>query len=292
MRRSFTRASLWLEILAVAGLTLAQAGCSKSTSSGGSSSDTPVAIDNAKGKGDHSNGSGRDKGKMPEFGDDPVSRVNMAANKAKSQNNLKMIGIAMHNYLSAYNTFPPAVSCDPQGRPLWSWRVLILPYIEEGDLYKQFKLQEPWDSEHNKKLIPKMPKVYWLPNAGKQSDGLTHYRALASVPSEAGNDAAAFNWFDPKQPGPLRGNGIHYFLDGFSSTILVAEAADGVEWTKPDELIYHPKKPVPALGYAWRGNCNVLFGDGSIRSISDKVSEATLRALITARASDIPGNDY
>jgi hypothetical protein len=290
MQRTFTLGSLWLGICAIGGLTWALAGCNKSSSSGGASSDAPSATDNSKGTGDTT--SGGPKGKLPEFGDDPLSRVNMAANKAKSQNNLKMIGIAFHNYLSSYNVFPPAVSCNAEGKPLWSWRVLILPYIEQGELYKQFKLGEPWDSEHNKKLIAKMPKVYQLPGAGKETEGLTHYRVLASVPSEAGNDAAAFNWFDPKQSGPLRGNGVGHFADGFSNTILVVEAANPVEWTKPDELIYHPKKPVPALGYVWRGNCIVLLADGSTHSISEKMSEATLRALITAHAGDIPGNDF
>jgi hypothetical protein len=255
------------------GFVLALSGCKSSSTSGSSDGSNPTA-----------------QGKAPEFGDDPASKVRMAALRAQTSNNLKMIGIAMHNFMSAHSTFPPTAICDAQGKPLLSWRVAILPYVEENDLYKQFKLDEPWDSEHNKKLIPKMPKVYLLPS--KENNGQTFYRVFASVPSEAGSDVAAFEWVDPKQRGPIRGANIAQIADGTSNTILVAEAASSVEWTKPDELIYHPKKPVPALGYIWGGNCMILLGDGSTRSISNKLSEATLRALITARASDIPGNDY
>jgi prepilin-type processing-associated H-X9-DG protein len=255
----------------LAGLLCALTGCNKS-STGGSSDST-----------------GRSGEEVP-----------VSTRKAKSLNNLKQIGMALHEHFSAQNAFPAAAVCDTQGKPLLSWRVAILPYAGEDDLYKQFRLNEPWDSEHNKKLIPKMPKAFLLPTAallptpdkGKEADGLTHYRALVSVPSEAGNDVAAFNWVDPKRPGPLRGNGIGHFQDGMSNTLLVAEAADPVVWTKPDELIYHPRKPLPAFGYAWDGQCNVLFADGARRSLDRKISEPTLRALITARAGDIPGNDY
>ncbi len=78
-------------------------------------------------------------------------------------NNLKYIGLAMHNYLDANSHFPPAASVDKAGKPLLSWRVMILPYIDQDQLYKQFHLDEPWDSEHNKKLIDKMPQIYASP---------------------------------------------------------------------------------------------------------------------------------
>src|SRR5262245_39481877 len=70
--------------------------------------------------------------------------------RPRSSNNLKEIGLALHNYHAAHNHFPPAAICDKDGQPLLSWRVAILPYIEQANLYRQFKLDEPWDSEHNK----------------------------------------------------------------------------------------------------------------------------------------------
>jgi hypothetical protein len=87
------------------------------------------------------------------------------AEKQRDQNNLKQLGLACHNYLSATNHFPRNIT-DKDGKLLLSWRVAILPYIEEEALYKQFKLDEPWDSEQNKKLSEKMPKVF-APVRGK-----------------------------------------------------------------------------------------------------------------------------
>src|SRR5262245_11036025 len=75
-----------------------------------------------------------------------------------SANNLKQIGLALHNYHDTYGKLPPAAICDKAGKPLLSWRVAILPFIEQNALYKQFKLDEPWDSEHNKKLAEVLVK--------------------------------------------------------------------------------------------------------------------------------------
>src|ERR1700676_3675353 len=93
-----------------------------------------------------------------------VQAAREAARRAQCVNNLKQIGLAMHNYHSTYDCFPPAVTADDQGRPLLSWRVLILPYLEEAPLYAQFHLDEPWDSPHNLPLASKMPRVYTCPS--------------------------------------------------------------------------------------------------------------------------------
>src|SRR5262245_27069248 len=89
-------------------------------------------------------------------------------------NNLKQISLAWHNYESA-NGFFPADVVDAKGKPILSWRVLILPYIENEKLYKGFKLNEPWDSENNKKLIDAMPKLF-APVRGKADPGMTYYQ--------------------------------------------------------------------------------------------------------------------
>jgi prepilin-type processing-associated H-X9-DG protein len=194
-----------------------------------------------------------------------VQKVRDAASRAQSQNNLKQIGLAMHNYESTNGTFPPAAICDKRGKPLLSWRVAILPYIEQEPLYKQFKLDEPWDSEHNKKLINAMPKTYALA-AAPPKPGETHYRALV------GNGAA----FET-----IRGTRFPEFTDGLSNTWLVVEAAEGVPWAKPDELEYDPAKPLPKFGTFNNGGFNALFGDGSVRFMLPTLKEKTVRALIT-----------
>src|SRR5205085_10226222 len=104
--------------------------------------------------------------------------------------------------------------CDKQGRPLLSWRVAILPYIEQGQLYKQFKLDEPWDSEHNRKLIPLMPATYVVP-AAPPKPGETHYRVFVG-------GGAAFDLAKPTR--------ISQFTDGSSNTFLIVETADTVVW--------------------------------------------------------------
>jgi prepilin-type processing-associated H-X9-DG protein len=202
-----------------------------------------------------------------------VQKVREAAGRAQSQNNLKQIGLALHSYHDAHGKFPPASICDKKGKPLLSWRVTILPYIEQDNLYKQFKLDEPWDSEHNIKLSKTLVKVYMHPAAPNTSgEALTHYRLFH------GKDAM----FDL-----IKDRTFANVTDGLSNTIMVVEADEGVPWAKPDDFEYDAKKPLPKFPSFVQNGFNALFGDGSVRFISNKVSEKTLRALITANGGDI-----
>lgn len=194
-----------------------------------------------------------------------VQKVRAAATRTNSMNNLKQIGLAMHNYLSTYQGFPAAAICDKKtGKPLLSWRVAILPFIEEENLYKQFKQDEPWDSEHNLKLAQKMPRVYFHPNKNKPGDNKTHYRVFF------GNGAI----FDLNKPCRLRD-----ITDGTSNTILTVEAEEPVIWTKPEELPFDPKMNLPKLLFI-NGRTNVGLSDGSVRSISGNMKPETLKLLI------------
>ena len=92
-----------------------------------------------------------------------VQKVREAAARMQNANNLKQISIAMLTYQDAYNTLPPAALCQKNGKKLLSWRVAILPYIEQESLYRQFNLDEPWDGPNNSKLIALMPKTYAYP---------------------------------------------------------------------------------------------------------------------------------
>ncbi|MBV9126015.1 MAG: DUF1559 domain-containing protein, partial [Planctomycetes bacterium] len=80
-------------------------------------------------------------------------RVRRSNERIQSINNLKQIALAFHSMNDTYNFMPPAAICGKDGRPLLSWRVAILPYIEQQNLYNQFRLDEPWDSPTNKKLL-------------------------------------------------------------------------------------------------------------------------------------------
>jgi RNA polymerase sigma factor (sigma-70 family) len=96
--------------------------------------------------------------------------------RAQTRNNLKAIVLAMHNYNDTMGYFPPAATFGKYGKPLLSWRVLILPYIEQQALYKEFHLDEPWDSPHNKKLLDRMPKTYLVP--GQKEKTATYYQVF------------------------------------------------------------------------------------------------------------------
>ncbi|MBO0699860.1 MAG: DUF1559 domain-containing protein, partial [Zavarzinella sp.] len=180
-----------------------------------------------------------------------TQRVRAAANRMKSMNNLKQFALGFHNYASASaNNSVPAAIVDKKGKPLLSWRVALLPYIEQDNLYKQFKLDEPWDSEHNKKLIDQMPKIFELPGAPAKP-GQTHYRTFV------GQQASWKTYADQVQiPAGIP--------DGLSNTWLIVEAEEAVTWTKPDEIAYDGKT-VPKLGKFSNGGFNVAFWDGSVR---------------------------
>ena len=194
-----------------------------------------------------------------------VQQVRVAAGRISSTNKLKQMGLAMHNYHDVNGTLPPAAICDKNGKPLLSWRVAILPMIEEQELYKKFKLDEPWNSENNKKLIPLMPKTYSDPMLAPPA-GMTNYRVIY------GKDCAI------GLPKSLTLAGI---TDGVSNTGLVFQMADTTTWTKPDDFEYDKKKPLPKF-FPYTSGFLVLFADGSVRSMPRTTPEKTMRLIIEA----------
>ena len=194
-----------------------------------------------------------------------VSSARGAARRSQSTNNLKQLSLAMHNYHDTYRKFPARAIFDSEGRPLLSWRVQILPFLECQDLYEQFHLDEPWDSEHNKALIPQMPEVYKNPNAAAEP-GLAHYLALVG-------------------PGTLfEGTEARMFRDirdGTSNSIMLVEVNPdhAVIWTKPEDLPFDPENPLDGLGNAHPGGFNAAFCDGSVRFISATIDPEVFRRL-------------
>ena len=210
-------------------------------------------------------GDGPDKGGPPGRGS-PQFRM--------SENNLKQIGLAIHNHNDSFGFLPVGIY-GPDGKSIGlSWRVAILPFLEEEQLHKQFKLNEPWDSEHNKALISRMPKMYAAPT-GKGEAGQTFYRAFAGKGT----------WLPEPGPGTpgtsARGLRFSDIKDGTSNTVFVAEAAEPVIWTKPDELRFEPSGPPPKIGGLFSDGANVLIGDGSVRFLPANTPPETLKALIT-----------
>lgn len=201
-----------------------------------------------------------------------LRKVREAASRSVSTNNLKQIAIALHNYHEIHGAMPPAAVCDKTGKPMLSWRVLILPYIEQEALYKKFKLDEPWDSEHNKKLIEGMPRVYANPSSKTAKANETHYRVFVGK-------GAMFEY--------LKGPKLTDIKDGTSNTILVATAKDAVPWTKPDELEFDPEKDMTKLLGFFPGDVTITcLADGSVRALNKSIGKKTLHALITASGGE------
>jgi hypothetical protein len=208
-----------------------------------------------------------------------VSSVRTSANKMKSQNNLKQLSLAMHNYANSSGYLPRHAIYGKDGKPLLSWRVAVLPYLEQGPLHRKFKLDEPWDSPHNKALLKYMPPSFISPEEQPSSEPYTTYYQVF-----IGNNGPVGPMFEPGAQFQVRlGSGIP---DGSSSTFLVVEAGTAVPWTKPEDLTYDPAQPLPKLGGLYKDGFAAAFVDGSVRFFMRDVDEETVRAFITRNGGE------
>jgi type II secretory pathway pseudopilin PulG len=202
-----------------------------------------------------------------------VQAAREAARRTVSRNNLRQIGVAMQAYYLDQGRLPARAIFDKQGKPLLSWRVELLPYLGEQGLYKQFKLDEPWDSPHNKKLIDRMPGVYKNPNQ---------------------DEASKTTYLAPVGPGTCfertKGITMSQIPDGAATTILVveADANRNVVWTRPDELPFDPEHPIAGLGELRPYGFLALMADGNVRFLLKSGPAEALRALFTRDAGDSP----
>lgn len=198
-----------------------------------------------------------------------ATAARQSAQQAQQSNNLKQIGLALYNYHDSRRALPPAALPTKDGKPGLSWRVAILPYLDQQPLYQQFHLDEPWDSPNNIKLLEKMPSVY------RSADSADRTKTRLQVFSGKGT---AFD-------GP-KGFSFSQITDGTANTIAVVETGPdkAVEWTRPEDLPFDPENPVAALGKIGPMGVQVLLFDGSVRRI--KPDPATLKAMITPNQNE------
>jgi WD40 repeat protein len=175
------------------------------------------------------------------------------AERARSMNYLKTIGLAMHNYHDVNGTLPPAVGYGPDGKTPHSWRVLLLPYLEHQALYQQYDFREPWDGPHNRKLLTKMPAVYRHPLDAADSTHAAYFAVTG--PS---------TMFSSQKGSSMRRD----LKRDTSKTILVVEAKRAIPWTKPEDLPYEPAKVFPEMGGYYPDGFHVVMADGTSRFIS------------------------
>ncbi len=230
--------------------------------------------------------------------------VQESAMRTRSADNLRRIAAALQSYQNDEGRLPPAVVYDEEGHPLHSWRVLLLPYLREEQLHRRFRFREPWDSPHNKQLLAAMPEVYRSPRHEPTQEPYSTFYQLFDGPGGAFHSGVeerrqrpSAEWLQPfwlpQGPVVFESRSVTHlpgsFVDGVANTFLVVEAGEAVPWSKPQDLFFEPRKPLPKLGGLFDGDFHAAFADGSVRYIQrSKVSEMAIRLAINP--DDTPPN--
>jgi hypothetical protein len=186
----------------------------------------------------------------------------------QSIDNLRHLGIALHNFHDVYKSFPTPATYDTEGKPLLSWRVHILPYVEENQLYREFRRDEPWDSEHNKKLIDRMPAVYRRPFADAKTTKTPYQFPIG--------DKTAFR--------PGKKTEFRDIRDGTSKTIGIVEVDPEHEviWTRPDDWEVDGNDPTKGLMRGPGTTFLACFLDNAVYSFPKSIDKEVLRRFLMA----------
>lgn len=185
--------------------------------------------------------------------------------------NMQSISLGFFQFESQHGYLPSASTKIPGAAHPVSWRVAILPYVGQEQLYAQYKLDEPWDSEHNKSLLAKMPELYRHPSSWRQS-------TETNVVSFVGADTAVGTG-----DGPVR---LEDFQDDLGLTILVAESATGIPWTKPEDVPFTAGEPLPPIGGLGVDGWNAVFADGSVQFVPRNTSTDVIAAMLTRNGGE------
>jgi type II secretory pathway pseudopilin PulG len=202
-----------------------------------------------------------------------VSAARNAAQTMQASNNLKQVGLAFHNYHSAYRQLPAAAATDATGNPIWSWRVALLPFVEEPGIWDQWVKNRAWDSPANDHLLVPTPLAYASPMEANPASDQTHIFAVRS-PQSMMSGAAGLKFAE--------------VTDGLSNTILaVYLPRRSTSWAAPNDIT--PNELQTELDNATPSDpVMILFGDGAVRRFDQPIDSGALDALITRGAGDVP----
>ncbi len=184
---------------------------------------------------------------------------------------MQNISLGFFQFESQHGYLPSASTKIPGAAHPVSWRVAILPYVGQEKLYAQYKLDEPWDSEHNKSLLANMPELYRHPSSWRQS-------TETNVVSFVGADTAVGTGDEPVR--------LEDFQDDLGLTILVAESATGIPWTKPEDVPFTAGEPLPPIGGLGVEGWNAVFADGSVQFVPRNTSTDVIAAMLTRNGGE------
>ena len=200
-----------------------------------------------------------------------VSWSHESARRVQCSNNLKQLTLALHAYHDVHGSFPPAYVADAEGRPMHSWRVLILPFIERKDMYDVYRFDEPWDGPNNSKLAKIAVDLFQCPSEAPSYN--TNYVAIVG-PGTAWPGATSMKLGD--------------ITDGWTDTLLLVEVAEsGIHWLEPRDLHVGQMAPTinakkgQGISSPHSGGANVSMADGSVRFLSDETRPDLLRKLLS-----------
>jgi type II secretory pathway pseudopilin PulG len=210
-----------------------------------------------------------------------VQAAREAARRNSSINNMKQLMLSLLNYESTHGHFPAHANYGDDGKPLLSWRVHILPYLEEQALYDQFHLDEPWDSPHNRQLLAQMPEVFIDPSSPlATSAGRTHYLGVQGKQ----------HVFDVSP----QGRQLQQISDGMANTIMLLQVNDDAAqpWTKPVDWELDPNNSLRGLSPNLHpGIFEVAFCNGHVRHFSQSIDPETLKKFLTINGGEIANPD-
>lgn len=210
-----------------------------------------------------------------------VQTASGCSRRSQCRHNLKQIGLALQNYHDTYKSFPPAYVADANGKPMHSWRVLLLPFLEQQNLYYRYRFDEPWDGPNNRLLSAEIPHIFRCPSEANSFETETSYLAVVG-PETIWPGEKAISMGD--------------IGDGTSNTLIVVESHDsGIHWMEPRDF-HTLQMPMTINSPHGQGICTChgsqdksgrsalvqfLRADGSVGQLERDTPPATLRALLT-----------